>query len=243
MSKLQFFSLEQLNKSIAELLEKYNDVQFQTKDLSRRQLFVEVEKSHLQELPAQSYLIRHYKRGKVQKISHVFLSDDKSYYSVPYSYIGKHVELRYNESIVEIYYNCRRIASHQKSQGKGQYITELAHMPSAHQAYSEWSLDHFVNRAQQIGPYTTDYIERLILQYNYPERGYKQAQGILAFRKYYGTKRLESACERALIYSRSHYHTIQAILQKGLDEQGPVDPAVEHQIQPHDNIRGSTYYQ
>ncbi len=116
-------------------------------------------------------------------------------------------------------------------------------MPSAHQAYSEWSLEYFVKRAQYIGPHTVAYIERLILQYNYPEKGYKQAQGILAFKKHYGSERLEKACERAFIYSRSQYGTIETILQKGLDQQQAYDTTTDHQITTHENIRGSQYYQ
>lgn len=242
LSKQQFFSLTQLNEAIYRLLEQYNDYTFQNKDASRRQQFFEVEKDQLQALPPQPYMIRHYKRGKVQKISHVFLSDDKSYYSVPYQYIGKHVELRYNQNIVEVYYHNKRIASHQKSQGKGVYITNIKHMPSAHQAYSEWSLEYFVKRAQYIGVHTEAYIERLILQYNYPEKGYKQAQGILAFKKYYGPQRLEKACEIALVYSRSQYGTIETILQKGLDQQEQYYDSTDYQITTHDNIRGGQYY-
>ena len=243
LSKQQFFSLGQLNEAISQLLEQYNDYNFQNKDISRRQQFMDIEKEQLQPLPPQPYIIRHYKRGKVQKISHVFLRDDKSYYSVPYKYIGKHVEVQYNQNIVEIYYNSKRVASHHKSQGKGVYITNIKHMPSAHQAYSEWSLEYFVKRAQYIGPHTVAYIERLILQYNYPEKGYKQAQGILAFKKHYGSERLEKTCERAFIYSRSQYGTIETILQKGLDQQQAYDTTTDHQITTHENIRGSQYYQ
>ena len=243
LSKQQFFSLAQLNEAIGELLEKYNDYPFQNKDTSRRQQYLEVEKDQLQTLPAQPYLIRHYKRGKVQKISHVFLSDDKSYYSAPFQYIGKRVEIRYNQNIVEIYYHNKRIASHHKSQGKGAYVTNIQHMPSAHQAYSEWSLDYFVKRAKLIGPHTTAYIERLILQYSYPEKGYKQAQGILAFKKYYGIQRLEKACQRAFIYSRSQYGTIETILVQGLEQQEEYYDTTDHQIPTHENIRGGKYYQ
>jgi len=243
LSKQQYFSLGQLNEAILNLLERYNDYNFQNKDTSRRQQFIDIEKGQLQSLPSQPYIIRHYKRGKVQKISHVFLSDDKSYYSVPYQYIGKQVEVQYNQNIVEIYYNSKRLASHHKSQGKGVYITNLKHMPSAHQAYSEWSLEYFVKRAQYIGPHTVAYIERLILQYNYPEKGYKQAQGILAFKKQYGAERLEKACKRAFIYSRSQYGTIETILKKGLDQQELFDSPTDHQISAHENIRGSKYYQ
>jgi len=119
----------------------------------------------------------------------------------------------------------------------------LRGMPSAHQAYSEWSLEYFVKRAQYIGPDTVAYIERLILQYNYPEKGYKQAQGILAFKKQYGAERLEKACKRAFIYSRSQYGTIETILKKGLDQQELFDGPTDHQISAHENIRGSKYYQ
>ena len=101
-----------------------------------------------------------------------------------------------------------------------------------------WSLDYFVKRAQYIGPHTVAYIERLILQYNYPEKGYKQAQGILAFKKPYGSQRLEKACERAMMYSRSQYGTIETILQKGLDQQDNYHDTTDYQITIHDNIRG-----
>lgn len=243
LSKQQYFSLGQLNEAIAQLLERYNDYNFQNKEVSRRQQFTDIEKRCLQPLPPHPYIIRHYKRGKVQKISHVFLSDDKSYYSVPYQYIGKQVEVQYNQNLVEIYYNGNRLASHHKSQGKGAYVTNIKHMPSAHQAYSEWSLDYFVKRAQYIGPHTVAYIERLILQYNYPEKGYKQAQGILAFKKQYGAQRLEKACQRAWVYSRSQYGTIETILKKGLDHQELFEDPADHKIRAHENIRGSNYYQ
>jgi len=243
LSKQTFFSLEQLNEAILPLLEKYNDALLKNRDVSRRQLFVELEQSILQPLPAQPYILRHYKRAKVQKISHIFLSDDKCYYSVPYTHIGKQVEVQYNKHIVEIYYDHTRLASHQRSQGKGHYITDMKHMPSSHQVYNDWSLEYFVKRATPIGLHTVTYIERLINQYNYPEQAYKQAQGILAFRKHYGNERLEKACERGLYYSRSLYGTIETILTKGLDLQEDLYEQVPHHIAPHSNVRGAQYYQ
>jgi transposase len=87
LSKQTFFSLEQLNEAILPLLEKYNGALLKNRDVSRRQLFVELEQSVLQPLPAQPYILRYYKRAKVQKISHIFHSDDKCYYSVPYTHM------------------------------------------------------------------------------------------------------------------------------------------------------------
>lgn len=243
LSKQTFFSLHQLNEAILPLLEQYNAKKLQNRDLSRRQLFVELEQSVLQPLPAQPYIIRYYRRAKVQKISHIFLSDDKCYYSVPYTHIGKQVEVQYNKHIVEIYYNHIRLASHHRSQGKGHYITNMKHMPSSHQVYNDWSLDYFVKRATTIGPHTVSYIERLIKEYKYPEQAYKQAQGILAFKKHYGHDRLEKACKRGLYYSRSLYRIIETILKNDLDLQQDLYEEVAHHIQPHDNVRGAQYYQ
>ena len=43
LSKQQFFSLGQLNEAISQLLEQYNDYNFQNKDISRRQQFMDIE--------------------------------------------------------------------------------------------------------------------------------------------------------------------------------------------------------
>ena len=41
---------------------------------------------------------------------HVELTEDKTYYSVPFDYTGQEVKMKYSESVVEIYYKGERIA-------------------------------------------------------------------------------------------------------------------------------------
>lgn len=105
--EMTFFSLEDLNKEIRRLLEKYNDMFFQRKEASRKELFQSVERTCLKPLPTQPYELKDYRRAKVQKIGYVYFSPDKNYYSVPYRYIGKRTLIHYTKSVVEVYITIR----------------------------------------------------------------------------------------------------------------------------------------
>lgn len=81
------------------------------------------------------------------------------------THIGKQVEVQYNKHIVEIYYDHTRLASHQRSQGKGHYITDMKHMPSSHQVYNDWSLEYFVKRSTPIlSPISSDLSTNITIQ-------------------------------------------------------------------------------
>lgn len=240
LSKHTFFSLEDLNNAIREKLELYNDVLFSHGSFSRRQQYLEIENSHLKPLPRYPFYMREYCRGKVQRTSHVYLSIDKNYYSVPHRYQGLYVEVQYNQNVVEIFYNHERIASHKRCLKPGKYTTTDGHMPSGHRFFTEWNPTYFEERAGLVGPNTVAYITRLLGQYDYPEHGYKQCQGILALERQYSKDRLEVACEKALDYHRSHYRTIERILSKGLDLWE--DTLHEVLFSDHGNIRGKENY-
>lgn len=241
LSKFTFFDIKELNQAIEELLEPYNDYLFSHGGGSRRSQFVDLEREYMQALPSGSYSIRQYKRAKVQKTAHVYLSQDRNYYSVPYRFTGMRVEVQYNLDIVEVFYNYDRIALHKRSYKAGHYTTVGDHMPSSHQAYQQWSPEHFENRARQIGPQTFEYIQRLLGQYSYPEIAYKQSLGILSFGKHYGEQRLENACKRALEYHKASYHTIAGILKNRLDMVNePTEQPLT--IPEHTNIRGAASY-
>src|SRR5699024_2711104 len=86
--EMTFFSLEELNQEIRRLLTSYNKLLFQRKEASRSELFQSVERQYLNPLPQEKYELKDYKRAKVQKMGYVYFSPEKSYYSVPYRYIG-----------------------------------------------------------------------------------------------------------------------------------------------------------
>jgi len=241
LSKHTFFSLDELNEHMRKLLDNYNDYQFSTSTSTRRSDFLSIEKDLLKPLPEQAFEIKYYKRLKVQKMGYIYLSTDRHYCSVPYQYIGEHVEVEYTQKTVEIYLKGSRIAFHLRSFAQGRYSTRKEHLSSSNKGYSQWSLDYFVKKAGRIGPYTQKYITELINEKEYPEVGYKQAQGILLLKKKYSVSRIEETCRRALPYHKHGYHTIAQVLEKGIDLQsGDLRPSSS--IPDHPNIRGKNYY-
>lgn len=245
LREMAFFSLEDLNKEIGRLLERYNGLLFKRREASRLELFQSVERAYLKPLPAERYELKGYCRAKVQKIGYVYFSPDKSYYSVPYRYIGKETTIHYTKSSVEVYYNHQRIALHPRNGSKGSYNTNKDHLGSTHKHYSDWSPEFFRNRATAHGEHVAARVERVIADVDYPEIGYKRAMGIIQMHRAYGPKRLDNACKRALRADAVSYKRIQNILKNNLDESSLFFQDLEDDkshIPEHRNIRGASNY-
>lgn len=241
---MAFFSLEDLNREIRKLLGPYNDQLFQRKESSRRELFQSAERTYLKPLPNTAYELKDYRRAKVQKIGYVYFSPDKSYYSVPYRYIGKSTMLHYTQSAVEVYYNHERIAFHKRNMSMGSYNTNKDHLSSSHQAYSEWSPQYFKQKALRHGSSVGGIIDKLMEVSEYPETAYKRAMGIIQLHKAYGSQRLNNACKRALCAGSCSYRHIENILKNSLDKEPlPETATSKPHIPHHGNIRGASAYQ
>lgn len=246
LRNMTFFSLGELNREITRLLATYNDLLFQQKESSRRELFQSIERAYLKPLPAGTYEIKDYRRAKVQKMGYVYFSPDKHYYSVPYRFIGKQTQLQYTKSMVEVYYNYERIAIHKRNPSKGTYSTVKEHLCSAHQAYNDWSPQYFKDLAKKHGEAVMTLVDGLIQQSPYPEVAYKSAMGIIQLHKEYGSQRINNACQRAINGNALRYQVVKNILKSNLDtEQLSMDHLNETtpHIPQHDNIRGASHYQ
>ncbi|KUF41312.1 LuxR family transcriptional regulator [Myroides marinus] len=243
---MTFFSLEELNQEIQTRLVHYNQLLFQRKEASRVELFQSVERQYLKPLPCTSYQIKDYTRAKVQKIGYVYFSPDKSYYSVPFRYIGHQTTIHYTNTSVEVYYNHLRIALHKRSFAKGIYTTEKEHLSSTHQYYTNWSPEFFKKQAQVHGDNVVDCVERILDNVEYPEIGYKRVMGLIQLSKSYGSQRLDNACKLALKENIATYTHIKNILHHKMDlNQETIQQlnANTPHIPSHTNIRGASSYQ
>ena len=81
----KFYSLEELNRRIRELLQELNHEPFQKKDGSRWSLFQSVDAPALKPLPAKRYEYAVFYHRKVGLNYHIELDDH--FYSVPYLYV------------------------------------------------------------------------------------------------------------------------------------------------------------
>lgn len=235
-------SLESANALVREHLEALNRRNMYNRPFSRRQIFDDTEKSELQHLPSRRYEIRRRKSVTVMKNNHVNLSEDKHYYSVPYKFIGKKVTLLYSQSLVEVFYRYDRIAVHDRDRRLYKYTTVVDHMASKHRFMTEWNPETFIEKAEVVGIPCRDYIIGIITCKQHPEQAYRSCQGVLSFASRAGKERLNNACLRAMQYNDYGYHTIKAILEKGLDRDIPADETNLPNVPDHKNIRGPKYY-
>jgi len=235
--------LRALNEAILDQLKKLNEAKLTHCDHSRMDLYLE-EKAYLSPLPVYEYSLKNFLRAKVQKMGYVLCSKIRNYYSVPYAYIGKKVELQFDDKTMEIYYNNERIAMHILNQQRGSYTTITSHLSSANQAVLEWNPEHFMERSEQFGAKVGEYIKGLIDQKPYPEQSYRQILGIFHLCKKYNATRVNRACEMALKYPKHSYKMIQQIIENGRDLEENQDQREEAlvTIPEHDNLRKTGYY-
>lgn len=234
-----FHSIKELNGAIQQQLVIYNNKPMQKLNISRKQLFDDIEKDALKPLPVDKYIIRHFKKLKAQFNYHIYLSDDKHYYSVPYRYRGKQMTVVYSESIVEIFYKNTRVAFHGRNQIANGYTTIKQHMPTHHQSYGDWSPARFINWASTMGTHVQTVIKTILAQHQHPEQRYKTCMGILNLAKKYNNDKLDKACEKAIYFNYFSYKGIKNILDKKLENY-------QHDLfKPlpyHSNVRGNKYY-
>lgn len=236
-----FFSLKEINEAIREALETHNSTKFSGRPYSRKDLFNDIEKQALSPLPQRHYELKQQSFATVMLNGHVLLSQDKHYYSVPYQFIRKKVKLLYSGSQVEVFYKYNRIALHQRVRKPFDYTTITEHLASTHKFITEWTPGRFINWAESIDENVKGYIIRILEKKQHPEQAYKSCMGVLSFVKKVGAQRLTNACKRAIEYNMYSYKTVQAILEKGLD-QADDGGLFEQALPEHGNIRGKEYY-
>ena len=243
----QFFSLAELNAAIREKLDAYNARKFQKKDDSRLSLFLGEEKPLLAPLPATPFELAEWKQATVQFNYHITV--DKMYYSVPYQYIKDKVDVRITETTIEIFYHHNRIASHRRLHGRsGQYSTVMEHMPPDHQKYLEWNGDRFRRWADSIGTNTRKVVDAILTSGRVEQQTYRSCMGLLKLAEKHSPAKLEEACNRALLYSRTpSYKSIKNLLAVMKEDsqyvsQNTESSSSETHAQTHGITRGARYY-
>jgi len=238
-----FTSIEQLNEAIIPLLEEHNKRPYRGSKKGRIDFFNQQEHAALKPLPEKYFVHKHYKKAVIQKNYHIWLGEDEHYYSVPFAYVGKTVEVVYDLDSVEIYCDLQRIAFHLRSHRTGRYTTLAGHMPEAHIKVKEgMDPDHLIVQASQIGPSTKSFIEKILSRGAHCQPNFKSCQGILSLAKKFPKERLERATQRALHYNNITYKAVQSILIQNLDSL-VVDSEKQPTLPFNDNTRGARTYQ
>jgi transposase len=235
-----FFSLSELNRAIAGLLERLNARPFKKLPGTRRELFEHLDRPALRTLPATPYEYAEWRKARVNIDYHVAV--EKSYYSVPYQLVRRQLDVRITARTVECLHRGKRVAAHVRAHRAGQYSTVAEHMPKSHRAYAEWTPERLVRWADKTGPATATVIHAILARYVHPQQGFRSCLGIMRLGKTYSAERLEAACLRVLAIGSPSYKSLESILRRGLDDQALPEPRELTLAIDHDNVRGAEYF-
>ncbi len=176
-----------------------------------QEVFDNEEKAKLKPLPLEEFKMSLVGTRKVYHDCHI--SVNYNYYSVPFEYVGKEVDIDMSKKLLRVFYQGRGIAIHPKIEGKGQFSTNINHYP----AYKRFSDTEYQEKYQakmsEVGPYA-EQIFFLVVENN-PRDWSRPIQGILSLLKNYPKEIVEMACKRALAYGVYQYQIIKNICNNG----------------------------
>ncbi len=233
----KFFSVSELNEALIKLVGELNARIMKGPGCSREDLFRSQDLPAMRPLPGIRYSYAKWTSAKVAPDYHVEFEGHK--YSVPYSLVGKRVELRIGANTVEVYEGSKKVASHMRSVSRLGFTTVTAHMPESHVA-AQWTPQRLTNWALKIGPQAGTYTQRIFESKEHKEHGYRSILGILRLEKRFGKERLEAAFARSNAIGSFGYRSIKSILDKNLERAALQPPLSE--LPHHDNVRGADYY-
>jgi transposase len=238
----QFFSLPDLNKAITKHTAYHNQTRMQQRDYCREEHFLSKEKTLLAPLPAEAFEIKYYKEYKLAQNNHIYLGEDKHYYSAPFQYIGKKLKVVYTRSLVRVFHKHELIAVHQRDYSKGRYTTDKNHLCSTHRHYLDRSPEYYKNRAKKLSPLFGSLVELIFSQNKYPEQLYRSCDGLFSLQKNTKEEIFEKACKIAIEHNNYSYGFIQNLIKNKMTGLFETETNTIKKLPEHQNIRGREYY-
>ena len=161
-----------------------------------QEIFEKEEKAQLLPLPQEEFTMAKVGIRKVYHDCHIYV--DYNYYSVPFSCVGREVEINLTEKLLKISYQGKEIAVHPRLSGRGKFSTSESHYP-AYKRYCETEYqERYQVKMAQIGNYCQQ-LFFLILE-EHPRDWHRPVAGILSLAKRYPQDVIEASCKRACYY-------------------------------------------
>jgi transposase len=240
LRKMTFFSLAEINQAIAELLPSFNDRAFKRLPGCRRSRFDEAERSQLQPLPANPYVLAEW-TGQLRVDNGYHLQIAGHWYSVPHRLVGQRVSARLSAGVVEIFHQHLRVASHLLSTVPGGLTTDPTHQPEGHRAYAERTPDKVIAWATTVGPHLLAVVQQQF-ERTVPALGLPACDGLRKLVRVHGPQEVEAAARRAVEIQSLTLKSVKSLLHSGRHRRSRQPEAASALPTDHPNVRGSAYY-
>lgn len=175
------------------------------------EVFESEEKVVLKPLPIEMFSMSENGTRKVYHDCHIYVK--YNYYSIPFEYIGKEVEIELTKNILKIYYHQKLIATHPRLSKRGEFSTISSHYPK-YKLYSETeNQERYQLKMAEIG-LNAEQLFFSILE-NSQKTWAQSIRGILSLLKRYPKDIVDLACKRALAFGVFKYQIVKNICENG----------------------------
>jgi hypothetical protein len=175
-------------------------------------VFQTVEAPVLRPLPAAHFELVRWQAPKVAPDCHITI--DRVLYSVPWAHIGKQVDARVSDTLVEVFTGGELIKTWPRAD-RGRR-TDEADYPPEKIAFFMRTPVWCRSRADGLGEHVSELVAGLLA--DKALHHLRAAQGVIALADKYGPERLDAACRRALEAGDPAYRTVRGILAVGADK-------------------------
>ena len=239
-----FATLPELRAAVYERMTAFNAEPFQKRAGSRLGVFEGEEKPLLRPLPTVAFEISQWVYGrKVQKNGHVVF--EKNFYSVPYVNIGRAVDLRVTDRMLEVFAGQDRLTSHLLAPvgTVNEYRTHDSDLPDGPQ-YRQWDAPRIREWAARIGENNTIVVNRIFESVPVDEQGISAALAVLRMTRRYSADRVEAAAGVALAsrVRSPRYAHLRPILETRQDDPAGREAWSTPAAEPAGYVRGADYY-
>jgi hypothetical protein len=147
----RFTSVAEINRALAECVERINDRAHTRFGVSRRERFEAAEKAALKALPVNEADFGEWKDATLHPDCYVYIEGD--YYSAPHIHRHKKLRVKISENQVEIFLKLERLTIHPRSRHRnGRRVRHEEHFPLASQAYYEATPQKLLSQSRFIHP-------------------------------------------------------------------------------------------
>jgi transposase len=178
-----------------------------------RELFATEEKPKLKILPVEDFVFPEIIRRPVYKDCHITLKNN--YYSVPYKFVGKTVDVLLDGKLVKVLFEGETVAIHIESQTSGEFITNKDHYPK-HKNFdlsSDEYRSEYSNKMKAIGANAGEMFKLILAKQPYD--WYRSTSGIIHLKKVYADTVIDAACKRAIGFDLTNFTAIKNICKTG----------------------------
>lgn len=200
-----------VDSRLARWLERANNRVHGTTKKVPRELFEQQEKDVLLRLPKEEFNLSKVGTRKVYHDCHIYVNHN--YYSAPYEYVGKEVEIERGSGLVKIYFDNEIIAVHKELTGSGEFSTQKSHYPK----YKCISETEYQEKYQVKMAAVGFFVEQMFFcMVQYKKQSWSRpVQGVLSLVKKYSSDIVNRSCKRALAYGAYDYQIIKRICENG----------------------------